>query len=167
VLAFTAEEIWQYIPDFGREAESIHLASWAKPNPEWRNGELEERWERLQDVRDEVYKVLEEKRQEKFLNDRLEAKVVLGVRDNALYEFLKEYEDELWAVFIVSNVELVKGEIEGSTSAEEIEGLYVKIEKAPGEKCARCWIYSETVGENQKYPDICSKCVRALEDGDE
>ena len=38
----------------------------------------------------------------------------------------------------------------------------VKVEKASGEKCERCWMYSETVGEDKENPTICKKCSEAL-----
>jgi len=32
------------------------------------------------------------------------------------------------------------------------------VEKAKGEKCERCWMYSETVGQNSEYPTLCERC---------
>ena len=34
----------------------------------------------------------------------------------------------------------------------------IKVEKATGEKCERCWMYSETVGDSQEYPTLCERC---------
>ena len=39
----------------------------------------------------------------------------------------------------------------------------LKIEKADGEKCDRCWNYSTRVGEFEKYPTVCERCAEALD----
>jgi len=38
----------------------------------------------------------------------------------------------------------------------------VLVEKAPGEKCERCWCYSEELGSNAEHPTICPKCIAAV-----
>ena len=43
------------------------------------------------------------------------------------------------------------------------EGLRVRVEPAHGAKCSRCWVYSEGVGENERYPDLCERCAGVLE----
>ena len=45
---------------------------------------------------------------------------------------------------------------------EEMPVIKVLITKAPGNKCERCWGYSETVGEDQEYPTICCKCAKVM-----
>jgi len=44
----------------------------------------------------------------------------------------------------------------------EIPGLKIKIEKALGNKCERCWNYSEEVGKDSRYPTVCERCSQAL-----
>ena len=51
---------------------------------------------------------------------------------------------------------------EGAMQSELLPGLAIKIEKADGTKCERCWNYSTRVGENKRYPTICERCVEAL-----
>jgi isoleucyl-tRNA synthetase len=41
-------------------------------------------------------------------------------------------------------------------------GLAVRIDKADGKKCERCWNYSTHVGENSRYPSVCERCSQAL-----
>ena len=48
-----------------------------------------------------------------------------------------------------------------SERKDEIK-LGVKVEQAPGEKCERCWMYSETVGEDKENPTICHRCSENL-----
>jgi isoleucyl-tRNA synthetase len=46
--------------------------------------------------------------------------------------------------------------------SETLPGLAVKIERADGKKCERCWNYSRHVGENTRYPTVCERCSEAL-----
>ena len=68
------------------------------------------------------------------------------------YNFLKSVEKELQTVFIVSDLEIVNGKQE--------EDIIVDI--ASGEKCDRCWMYSESVGKEKEHPTICHKCSQNL-----
>ena len=36
------------------------------------------------------------------------------------------------------------------------------VEKAHGEKCERCWIYSETVGSDAEHPTLCARCANEI-----
>jgi isoleucyl-tRNA synthetase len=50
----------------------------------------------------------------------------------------------------------------GSAPAETLPGLTIKIDRADGAKCVRCWNYSTHVGENTRYPTVCERCSEAL-----
>jgi isoleucyl-tRNA synthetase len=64
--------------------------------------------------------------------------------------------------FIVSAVELADNSLDGSYKSEKIEGLEVRIERAPGAKCQRCWNWRETVGKSEEAPEICDRCYKVL-----
>eukprot|EP00975_Prorocentrum_lima_P035677 7499113-Prorocentrum_lima.AAC.1 len=49
------------------------------------------------------------------------------------------------------------------TFAEGASPFGVVVRPADGTKCARCWHYSETVGDSERFPGACDKCVDALE----
>ena len=151
ILSFTAEEAWQHLPF--KKTESVFLSSMPEVNESFMNLELEKKWEKLIEIRDEVNKALEVKRQEKFIGNSLEAKVILSVSEN-LKEFLSPYLDFLPTLFIVSQVELKETE---SLDKE----FSVKIEKADGQKCQRCWIYSPMIGKFE-IKDVCPKCFNVL-----
>ena len=70
LIPFTAEEVYGYMP--GARLESVHLTTMRDGNPEWRDSDLEARWERLMRVRDEALKLLEAMRQ--VGNDRRAAR---------------------------------------------------------------------------------------------
>jgi isoleucyl-tRNA synthetase len=76
---------------------------------------------------------------------------------------LEDYRATLPTLFIVSQVELASDGLPG-TAHSSLSGLKVKIERAVGEKCARCWNYSERVGEDRTYPTVCERCSEALKE---
>lgn len=153
ILAFTADEIWENIPR-GETDEakipSVHIAEFPKTRGE-RDVELEDRWEKLFAIRDDVLRKLEEARNAKLIGSSLEAKVVLTVNGKT-FDLLERYADELCYIFIVSQVELAKGD----------NALSIEVTRADGNKCERCWNYSVQVGESERYPTACERCVEAL-----
>ncbi|HEX8492399.1 MAG TPA: isoleucine--tRNA ligase [Pyrinomonadaceae bacterium] len=159
ILVFTADEIWENLPragdDTAQEA-SVHMALFLAARNE-RDVELLTRWAQLFEVRDMVLRALEEARTAKLIGSSLEARVQL-VTDQATYQLLQHYRDELRYLFIVSQVDLALA-AEGEAPAG---GLNVNVERASGEKCERCWSYSTRVGESSRYPTACERCTMAL-----
>jgi isoleucyl-tRNA synthetase len=165
MLCFTAEEVWSHLPSSTVREPSVHLAQFTSP-AQLRQGIPERHlkrlvnWERLVAVRNEVLKALEMARQEKRIGGGLEAKVRLSVNGD-LAPLLDEYQHALPALFIVSQVELGGDSLEGAYQSQ-LPGLAVRVERATGEKCARCWNYSERVGEDVLHPGVCERCSAAL-----
>lgn len=158
MTCFTAEEIWQFMPHKKDEnPESVMLNYYPEVNPKYENEALLLKWNRLIKVKDVVSKKLEEARANKDIGLSLEAKVSLFAEGEE-YEFLKDKLDLLKDIFIVSEVTLS----ENRRNEDGEVGLGVKVEKASGEKCARCWSYSVTVGANKLHPTLCEKCVKNL-----
>jgi len=167
VLSFTAEEIWQHLREIKDEKESIFLTTWPEVKLEYLNRDLEEKWSDLLKIRKDVLKALEIKRGEDYLGNSLEAQVNIFTSERKVYDYLKSFKKQLETVFIVSRVEIIytKGERElpeDTFMGIEFPEISILITKAAGKKCERCWCYSETVGEDQQYPDICQKCAKAL-----
>jgi len=155
ILSFTAEEIWRMLPDAARrEAVSVHLSSFPEVEGSWLNAQLAGRWERLLEVRTAVQGELEKERRSKVIGAPLEARVELEAgRDD--HDFLKRYERDLPALFIVSQVTLKQG-------AEDRAGLQVSVVKSQFAKCERCWNYREAVGKDAAHPTLCDRCLEAI-----
>lgn len=162
VLAFTAEEIWRYMPGAADKPESIHMADLPKVDEAGRDENLAEQWAQILAVRGEVTKVLEEARTQKTIGHSLDAAVTIGA-DDAVYDILKAHEADLRSIFITSNVNLVKGTLSESTPSETLDKLYIKVEAADGEKCERCWVHDPAVGSHEDHPTVCNRCKKALE----
>ncbi len=161
VLAFTTEEIWQYMPHRAEDdIESIQLNSWPQVNEKYLDTELAEKWEKIFELRSDVSKALEIARANKTIGHSLNAKVTLYA-DGENLEFIKSIESDLVTVFIVSAVE-IKNLADAPAAAqngEEMPEIKVSVEQAPGDKCERCWMFSEFVGEDEKHPTLCKRCA--------
>ena len=155
ILAFTSDEIWENLPAGKDRAASVHLAVLPAEADTQASQELRKNWERLFEIRDRVLQALEDARNSKVIGSSLEARVELAASGETL-ELLTRYRQELRYVFIVSQVDV--------TDAGQASDLTVRVSLAEGPKCERCWNYSTRVGESNRYPTVCERCVEALEE---
>jgi isoleucyl-tRNA synthetase len=165
ILSFTAEEIWNQIPRELRDRDSVHLASLPEVREAAVDKPLEERWEKLLTVREEVAKALEAKRNEKVIGASQDAMVQLWA-SGELYDFLLKHESQLAAVFIVSKVE--QRPFESGKQSEMgfvssvLPSFAVTVTRSDDPKCGRCWHYRSTVGKNPRHPLLCARCAEAV-----
>jgi isoleucyl-tRNA synthetase len=162
-LVFTAEEVWQHMPHVAGDPESVHMAVFpaAKDFEAVFDEARSKNWDRLQAVRAEVLKSLENARVAKAISGALEARVLLGA-EGELGELLKRYSKNLPALFIVSQVGVADGNLKNSLEPSGLDRLRIRVERAGGAKCERCWNYSTHVGESAEYPALCERCLAAL-----
>ncbi len=158
VLSFTAEEIWGHLP--GEREKSVHLARFPRFESSLLDMDLEERYAKLLDIREDVSKALEIARNDKLIGHSLDARVLLEA-PAPVRGLLERYKDELATLFIVSQAELGE-DIEDGLEGENVAGLKIRIEKARGGKCERCWTYSTSVGHFDDHPSICERCHPTL-----
>jgi len=161
VLSFTAEEVWSYVP--GKTGESVFLEGFPIEKREFVDEVMEERWARLIKIRDEANKALEIKRKDKFIGNALEARLIFYLPEDE-FKLLQAYNDFLQVLFIVSDVEinLYSQGITDVYESPDIKNLCIRVEKASGGKCERCWNWSMTVGKFDDNPQICERCRTAI-----
>jgi isoleucyl-tRNA synthetase len=163
ILPFTAEEIWTHMPEVQGRPESVHLSNRPNANPAWTNKALADDWEKIRELRAEVTKALEEARTAKLIGHPLDAAISIKAPTQALGDLLGQFGEDLRDIFIVSAAE-VTDTLEGDTFvSSEIKGLAVKVAKASGKKCDRCWKYDLTVGDESCSEGACKRCSSALE----
>ena len=171
ITVHTAEEVWSAILHKDEEVSSIHLATFPECNPAWTNSPLDEKWERLINIRSDVARELEKMRAAKLIGNSLEASVALYPESEELWQFLKNYEADLPMIFIVSEVKLFpahSGQVTGNdipvaaVKGETVQNLRIECKVSQHKKCERCWNFRESVGSNTSHPTICSRCVAAL-----
>ena len=148
ILSFTAEEVYDNMPY--EDAESVHLTDFPAKNL-IDDAALEAKWDKLLEVRDDVNKALEESRNEKVIGKSLEAAVEIYSNDNEVVELLNSV-DNLHQLFIVSSVEVK----ENNGVAYDL--ATVKVTKAEGHRCERCWNIVEEVNEE----GLCPRCASIL-----
>ncbi|MBF0103335.1 MAG: isoleucine--tRNA ligase [Desulfobacterales bacterium] len=164
ILPFTAEEVWQAMPETASKPKYIQMATFCSMNPEWRNASLAKTWEQILAVRSDVTKALEQARINKVIGHSLDASVILYAPET-IYPILSRYQQDLKTIFIVSQVELAASPLSDALfTSTDIQGLTIRIAKANGQKCARCWCYDTTVGDNTTHPTICNRCVDSLQE---
>jgi len=162
ILAFTAEEIWNFMPGRKTNSESVHMASLPVVNEAWKDKPLAEEWRQIIEVRGEVTKALEEARVKKIIGHSLNASTTIYA-DGELYDILEKHKDDLRTLFIVSEASLIKGDTPDEIyKSLDVEGLSIRVEPAPGEKCERCWVHDISVGLDSEQPTICRRCQDAL-----
>jgi isoleucyl-tRNA synthetase len=162
ILTFTAEEVWSNIP--GRHNESIFLNTITRPD--YVNELLDKKWNKILPVRDEILKALEKARKDKFVGSSLEAGIGIFASGDTYFE-VRDNTELLKMLTIVSNLEILEEVPENSEYAfksTDISGLIITVNKAPGQKCERCWTFRTTVGSNYNHPTICSRCIQALDE---
>ncbi|WP_374287075.1 isoleucine--tRNA ligase [Pseudomonas fluvialis] len=163
ILAFTADEIWSFLP--GERNESVMLNTWYEGlNRLPEDFELDRAyWEQLTEVRAAVNKELENLRNSKAIGGNLQAEVTL-YSDEALQQALSKLDDELRFALITSAATVAPlAEAPADAVETEVPGLKLKIVKSAHVKCGRCWHFRADVGSNAAHPELCQRCVSNIE----
>ncbi|RMR46219.1 Isoleucine--tRNA ligase, partial [Pseudomonas savastanoi pv. glycinea] len=159
ILAFTADELWQFLP--GERNESVMLNTWYEGLTEMpADFEMDRAyWERIMAVKTSVNKEMENLRAAKAIGGNLQAEVTLYAEDSLVAD-LSKLSNELRFVLITSTASvapLVSAPADAVVT--EVAGLKLKVLKSSHAKCARCWHHREDVGVNPEHPEICGRCV--------
>ena len=160
VLAFTTQEIWEFIPNWNGKEKYVVFEEIDNNSRYNQSAEKTEKWNKLIEIREDIKKALEIARAEKVIGSSLEANIVLNCSDD-IYDFAKENESLLAELCIASKVITQKGE---GGKAFDLQGLMVDVSHMAGEKCERCWMYTDDIGSNKDHPTICTRCVGILEE---
>jgi isoleucyl-tRNA synthetase len=157
ILSFTCEEVWGYAKFAGPAAASVHMDYFPKPEDltvgfTAKQRELASGWEQLLPIRERVLKTLDSAREDKVIGSSLEAAVHLEAGEEQ-FLLLQQFRDELPMWFITSDVTFALG---------QSQELTVKVERARGDRCERCWRYTTDVGSNSDFPTVCARCAAVL-----
>lgn len=69
ILTFTSEEVYAHLPEAARDYKTIQVEKWPEYKEEYIDSNLEERWEKLIDLREDVLKALEIARAERLIGN--------------------------------------------------------------------------------------------------
>ena len=154
LLAFTADEAWEFVP--GKTTASVHELAW-QPAPFNSSAKEEEDWKLLFKTREAVLPELEKARQNKLIGKALEAKVQLSGQTGNSLDVEKQYSEHLRELLNVSQLEFATQPRAAGTASP-----LAVVKKADGRKCERCWHWETDVGSHPEHPTICGRCVQAV-----
>lgn len=140
-LVYTMEEVWQHFNDDCEK--SVHNTEFPAVESYGDEEEIKAEGEKLMEVRSHVLKALEEARNEKLIKSSQEAAISLAAPEDVTALLSKTLSDKVSQWMIVSQCDMEK--------AEEIS---VKVKKADGVKCPRCWNYSTEADSEE----LCPRC---------
>ncbi len=179
IMSFTADEIWEYLPNTPGREPSVHLALF--PNPEEIYAQdpapLLEEWKTIFKIRDLALQKLEIERQEKKVGKGLEAELEIDVEawGEDLRILLRLSATDLKELLNVSSVRIVdvsesnmsEGAAKNSVVSVKnwvpgVGGYGVRVLPASGHKCARCWNFMPEVSNYGIWQNVCTRCHNAL-----
>jgi len=155
ILAFTSEEVWR----FTGHSDSIHEHTYYKVSESFNNPDIEKKMESLVEIKKALLKALEVKRKDKEIGTSIDSSVSIYVKDEALRGALKASPEDIRRFFQVSKVTVTDAPVDGMT---QYDMAFVKVEKATGTKCVRCWNYYDSLGKDSNHPDLCDRCTDAV-----
>lgn len=164
VLSFTAEEIFAHLPEGLRGGEpTVFALQPVESAPLMLDEGTRDDWNVLAAVRGAVTKAIEPMRRDGVIGHSLDTRVTLFVADE-LRQRLEGLNTDLRAFCIVSQIAMqpLESAPQGAYCDEEIAGLAIGVEKAHGEKCERCWIYSTELGTDAEHPTLCPRCTAVI-----
>ena len=151
ILCFTGEEAWDIIG--GGEEDSVLFHTWHEfPSINEKSEEaLLKKWQAVREVREAVTAAIEPLRADKSVGSSLQVEVAITAPD-ALAGYLKALGEELRFALLVSEVSVAKG-----------DELAVAAKVSGGEKCERCWHYTDDVGSVAAHPTLCARCAENVD----
>jgi len=166
VLSFTSEEAWMHLS--GDEHSSVFFQAFPELPPAALNDQETAYWESIWKLRNELTKALELARREKRIGLALDARVLVQLPEKAEFIPGEDLKETLKLVTIVSQLEIVNDFTHDQVEeghvweSEEIPGLSCLVVPALGAKCERCWTWSEQVGQDELFPNVCPRCAKVL-----
>ena len=168
VLSFTAEEVFRHIPEaLHPGAKSVFAFQLMDADAFLLDDADRKRWEAVLAARTEVTRAIEPLRKAGTVGHALDTAVTLYASPELL-EVLGGIGTDLRAVCIVSQLHLapLADAPAGLAQADiaECGKLAVSVAKAVGEKCERCWIYSDELGSDPEHPTLCPRCAAVMKE---
>jgi len=119
-------------------------------------------------------KALEEQRAKGTIGSPLEARVILRVGTPSFRALCEAHRETLAEMCVVSAVDIQMDEppcaapnaavagLPGAAPAIQAGLVDLRVERAQGEKCQRCWKHLTSVGSTAAHPQLCERCARVV-----
>ena len=160
VLVFTMEDVW--LSRFPEDKGSVHLTDMPETPTAWIDEALAEKFTFLRGVRVIANAMMEIERVEKRIGSSLEAKLLIKAPTQLQCDTLSSVDLEDFCIVSSVTVELGRPvNLDGTPFGPNYEGVGVKVYRAEGAKCERCWKILPDVGTH-KHAGTCQRCSEAL-----
>ncbi|HBY06194.1 MAG: Isoleucine-tRNA ligase [candidate division TM6 bacterium GW2011_GWE2_42_60] len=164
IMSFAAEQVADFYQGAPGTHPSIHLQRFADLSAlehlfdavDLRAYDAE--WQLLKEMRSAVLKGIEEQRAQGVVKHPLEASVTLSYGALSSLTVVGDLASLLPLLLIVSDVTVVDKDTPGLQETA-VKGLLIKVERAHGTKCPRCWQFDTQAAAS----GLCRRCVRVLE----
>ena len=150
ILPYTTHEAWKVF-DTGEET-SVHYTHFPDVKKYEDSEELMKNFERIHLIKDDIFKAREEAVASKVIDKPLEAEVVLHLSEEDKNLLTWAFGSNIHQWLKVSKVTFTDEELTKYLNAE------VKIVKAEGVVCPRCW----NITDSKREDCLCERCVKVL-----
>ena len=150
ILPYTTHEAWKVF-DTGEET-SVHYTHFPDVKKYEDSEELMKNFERIHLIKDDIFKAREEAVASKVIDKPLEAEVVLHLSEEDKNLLTWAFGTNVHQWLKVSKVTFTDEELTKYLNAE------VKIVKAEGVVCPRCW----NITDSNREDCLCERCVKVL-----
>ena len=150
ILPYTTYEAWKVF-DTGEET-SVHYTHFPDVKKYEDSEELMKNFERIHLIKDDIFKAREEAVASKVIDKPLEAEVVLHLSEEDKNLLTWAFGSNIHQWLKVSKVTFTDEELTKYLNAE------VKIVKAEGVVCPRCW----NITDSKREDCLCERCVKVL-----
>jgi isoleucyl-tRNA synthetase len=158
LIPHTADEAWSYAYQKNDLSDKpIALTEWPAVDPSWKNPEIAADIQALRTfLSEKLNDGLEELRQKKIIGQSLDACVkITGSLQDPEFARLKQYENDLPELFILSQVDLIE-----DPGLQEVK---ITFDHADGVRCPRCWRWVPELVETSAWGKVSPRCSEALE----
>ena len=165
ILSFTAEEVWQHMPD--KPQKSIFLQEYYTGFSSFKFLASDYTFDEVRSkINPHIRREIENLRSKKIIGSSLEVDIDFFC-NNYWYELLYYFGQELKFLFITSSARLNKLKCKSNNSFTIDKGLSFVVSKSSDEKCVRCWHYNKTVGTHKQHEQLCARCYENVFAGGE
>ncbi|MCW5197331.1 isoleucine--tRNA ligase [Buchnera aphidicola] len=164
ILSFTADEIWNYLPE--KNNNCLFTEEWLNlPYDNLLDNNIIKNkiWIQLFTIKSEVNKIIEKKKKNKKIKSSLETSMTLYINQK-LYNTLKIFKNELKFIFLVSQVKIkhYKNIHINIDINKKNKKFKIKIKKYLGIKCPRCWNYFNQNNIYKQDKNLCDRCNKNI-----
>ncbi|MFM1802370.1 MAG: hypothetical protein RJA81_1722 [Planctomycetota bacterium] len=164
LMPHTTDETWEFLPEYLTCGASVHLADWPSVNEEFEFSSDEvDQWNRRLGLREEILKQLENLRSAKQIGSSQQSKVTLFTENVELRSWLEQNLLEIQSLTMTSEVVIDRIEQDcHSARSSRWPDLLISATTSSHAKCERCWNLRSSVGSDQDYPTLCSRCAGVI-----